>query len=105
MESVIYIVQPGDTLYAIAEKYNTTVNHIARFNGIADPNVIDVEQVLRIPITDDPEKNYEEYTVESGDTLYLIARNNGVSVCDLINMNRLTNPDLIYPGQIILIPK
>ncbi|HEY5890674.1 MAG TPA: LysM peptidoglycan-binding domain-containing protein [Acidimicrobiia bacterium] len=45
-----------------------------------------------------------DYTVEKGDSLYEIARDNGVSLTDLIKANDLANPNLIYPGQVIIIP-
>ncbi|MBZ9685032.1 DUF3794 domain-containing protein [Clostridium estertheticum] len=45
----IYIVQSGDTLWKIAKKYNTTMQEVARVNGIEDPNVIKVSQKLIIP--------------------------------------------------------
>lgn len=103
METVIYVVKKGDTLYEIAKMFDTTVNAIARYNGIADPDVISINQVLRIPVTTVTEEETNEYIVQSGDTLYRIARNHGVSVSDLINLNRLTTPDLIYPGQVLKI--
>ncbi len=103
MDTILYTVQDGDTLYSIAQRFQTTVNNIARYNGIADPDVIYADQVLRIPVTRVPDDETDEYTVQSGDTLYKIARNYGVSVTDLINLNRLTHPDLIYPGQVLRI--
>jgi LysM repeat protein len=45
-----------------------------------------------------------DYTVEKGDSLYKIARDNGVSLADLIKANNLSNPNVIYPGQVIVIP-
>lgn len=46
----------------------------------------------------------EEYTVQSGDTLAKIARRYGVSLDQLIAANRLDNPNLLYPGQVLIIP-
>ncbi len=48
-QAVTYTVQPGDTLYAIAVKYGTTVQAISAANNIANPNLIRVGQVLKIP--------------------------------------------------------
>jgi LysM repeat protein len=45
-----------------------------------------------------------DYTVKSGDTLGRIARDNGVSLSDLIDANDISNPNLIYPGQVLVIP-
>jgi LysM repeat protein len=45
-----------------------------------------------------------EYTVQRGDTLSEIARDHGVSTSDLVEFNELANPDLIHPGDVILIP-
>ena len=45
-----------------------------------------------------------EYTVQRGDTLSEIARDHDVSLSDVIELNELTNPDLIHPGDVILIP-
>jgi len=49
LPSVTYTVKPGDTLYAIAVKYGTTVQAIAAANNISNPNLIRVGQVLVIP--------------------------------------------------------
>jgi LysM repeat protein len=45
-----------------------------------------------------------EYTVQRGDTLTEIARDHGVTLSEVVNLNEIGNPDLILPGQLILIP-
>ena len=45
-----------------------------------------------------------DYTVRQGDTLSEIAEDHDLSVSDLVKANKLSNPDLIHPGQILLIP-
>lgn len=121
-----YTVQPGDTLYRIAVQFGTTVQAIVDLNDIENPDVIYVGQVLQIP-SDDPPPPPDptptpppgptptpppppppggsfEYTVQPGDTLYGIATQFGVTVQSIIDLNNLLNPDLIYVGQILLIP-
>ena len=46
---ILYIVKPGDTLWKIAKKFNSTIEDIARMNGIEDSNKLDVGQKLYIP--------------------------------------------------------
>ena len=49
MDNIIYVVVPGDTLWKLSKRFNTDVHTIASYNGIADPDVLQVGQVLRIP--------------------------------------------------------
>ena len=98
----IYIVKKGDTLFDIAKMYNTTPEALADYNGITDINSIEPGQILRIPGRDYMSA-LDKYTVRSGDSLWKIAKRFGTTVVDLINLNKLTNPDLIYPGQILIL--
>jgi spore germination protein len=96
-----YTVRSGDTLYAIAQRYGVTVNDILASNPqIKDPAMIYPGQVIQIPGA-----GQTAYTVKSGDTLYAIARRYGVTVDDILESNpQITDPELIYPGQVIAIP-
>lgn len=49
-----YVVKSGDTLSAIARRYNTTYQELARYNNIANPNLIYVNQVIKIPNAEKP---------------------------------------------------
>jgi LysM repeat protein len=95
-----YTVEVGDTLYGIARKFNTTISNIQAFNYIPNPNLIYVGQVLVIP--ESPAEAII-YTVQPGDTLYSIAQAHGTYVNNLIIFNYLTNPNLIYPGQQLVV--
>ncbi len=101
-EYIVYKVEPGDTLYSIAKKYNTSPEAIKEYNKLTS-NLLTINQVLQIPI----EKRVMEnsiYTVKKGDTLYKIANNYGVTVKELMNLNNL-NSTLLTIGDSILIPK
>lgn len=105
MDTVIYVVQQGDSLFEIAKKYHTTVNMIARYNGIADTDFLEVGRVLRIPVSTIPSMNVKtEYTVQSGDTLEKIADKFGTTVEVLVRFNGIADSDNIEAGQIIKIP-
>ena len=94
-----YTVQPGDTLWGIAERYGTTVSALAAANGIRNPSLIYPGQVLRIP----GGTAERTYTVQPGDTLWGIAERYGTTVSALAAANGIRNPDLIYPGQVLRI--
>ena len=95
-----YTVHEGDTLSGIASMYGTTYQHLAEINGIANPNIIHVGQVIKIDGGSAPTQS-EYYTVQSGDTLSGIASRYGTTWQRLQQMNGISNPNLIYAGQTI----
>ncbi len=94
-----YTVQAGDTLTAIANKYGTTVDSLVALNSIADKNKIYVGQILKISGT--TSNNSTSYTVQAGDTLSGIASKFGTTYQELARINNISNPNLIYVGQVI----
>ena len=104
LEEAIYIVKRGDTLSQIALNYNTTVNQIARENGISNPNLIYPGQRLIIKTQGNgTELGHSFYKVVRGDTLYSIARRYNTTIANIVMLNRIQNPNLIYPGQCLKI--
>ncbi|NPV93372.1 MAG: LysM peptidoglycan-binding domain-containing protein [Firmicutes bacterium] len=95
-----YTVVSGDTLGQIARDYNSTVANILKFNRIPDPDMIFPGQRIVVPLSP-PEAII--YTVNPGDTLYLIARKYGTQVNNLIRFNYLFYPYTIYPGQQLVV--
>ena len=93
----IYTVKKGDSLYSIAQRFNTTVKEIQKLNYLKTVN-LKVGQELRIPEIYSNEEiilpNYNNYIVKKGDTLYSIAKNNNVSVDTIIKDNNLSNTNL-----------
>lgn len=103
METVMYTVQEGNTLWGIANFFGTTVEEIAALNTIEDDEMIYPGQVLTIPVEKPIPPKY--YAVRPGDTLYSIAKRYGLTVNGILCMNRLANPNLIYPGQMLRLRK
>lgn len=99
-----YIVKKGDSLYSIAKKYDTTISDIKDLNNLKTNN-LSIGQLLKIP-----EKNpgdislpsFISYTVKKGDTLYSIAKENNISVDEIIKDNSFSNNNLSV-GQILKI--
>ncbi len=95
---VNYVVQKGDNLYTIANKYGVTVDQIKQANNLTS-NILKIGQILIIPGT----TNYANYTVKSGDSLWKIANTYGTTVEKLKTINNLTT-NLLTIGQELLIP-
>ena len=94
-----YTVQKGDTLYNIANKYNTTVNELKELNNL-NSNTLSIGQTLKLPSN---ENNNIIYTVQSGDTLYSIAQKFGTTVSAISSLNNLTTT-VLSVGQKLLLP-
>ena len=94
-----YTVVAGDNLSSIAAKFNTTVSSICRLNNISNPNLIYPGQVLKINETNSSVR----YTVVAGDNLSAIASKFNTTVSNICNLNNISNPNLIYVGQVLTI--
>jgi LysM repeat protein len=99
-----HVVQPGETLYRIAVRYGITVEQLAAANGITNPALIYVGQVLVIPGSTGSTGSSRTYIVQPGDTLYAIARRFSTTPDVLIRLNGLVNANVLYVGQILVLP-
>jgi LysM repeat protein len=112
--STTHVVRAGDTLWAIASRYGTTVAAVAAANGIANPSFIRVGQQLVIPgataappaaPTPAPAASASTvHVVQAGETLWAISGRYGVSVAAIATANQLANPSFIRVGQQLVIP-
>ncbi|MCT3046357.1 LysM peptidoglycan-binding domain-containing protein [Leuconostoc mesenteroides] len=101
-------VQSGDTLSKIAAANNTTVDALAKANGISNKDLILAGSSLEINATQEVSGLSEDgtsYTVQSGDTLSKIAEKTGVDVSVLSSLNSLSNTDLVLTGQELSLTK
>ncbi|MFN8379022.1 MAG: LysM peptidoglycan-binding domain-containing protein [Anaerolineae bacterium] len=119
-----YVVRPGDTLFGIALRFNTTVSALQRANNISNPNLIYVGQRLIIPppgstgavptaitvpsnsvgIEIPPTNVSRTHTVMPGDNLYSIAIRYNTTVAAIADANDIANPNLIFVGEVLTIP-
>lgn len=105
-----YTVKSGDTLSAIASRYGMTVNALVTLNGIQNANLIYPGQSLRVADSGQGSNVSQKattttttstYTVRYGDTLSGIASRYGTSASTLASINGISNPNWIYPGQVL----
>lgn len=98
-----YIVKSGDTLSAISQKYNITYQKIAQDNNISNPNLIYPNQKLKIYTNVSQGTNEIIYIVKKGDCLCNIAKKFNTTVEKIAKDNNITNVDLIYVNQKLII--
>ena len=100
-----YTVVSGDTLWLLAQRFGTTVDTIRQLNSLTS-DALSIGQVLRIPGssgTTPPPTGTFNYTVVSGDTLWLLAQRFGTTVDTIRQLNNLTS-DALSIGQVLRIP-
>lgn len=105
---VVHIVKPGEGLYAIAAQYGVSADAIASANNIQNYELLRVGQRLYVPGVQldvfPSAANQQVHIVQPGEGLLQIAVIYGVSAQAIAELNNLTDSDLIYPGQQLLIP-
>lgn len=108
--STPYVIRSGDTFYAIARRFNTTVAALTAANPRVDPNNLRVGQLICIPTAAAPPTaacpaGSAPYTIRSGDTFYRIAQRAGISLSALTAANPGVDPNRLRVGQVICVPR
>ncbi len=111
-QTITHTVEKSDTLYSLGRKYGVSVDDIRSANAMGSSNTITIGQKLIIPgqsnqtssETATSNKQYDEYKVVSGDTLYSISRKSDISVDELRNINNLSATSVLKIGQVLKVP-
>ncbi len=123
-DTVLYTVVAGDTVWGIAQRYESSIDAIIEVNGLNSTGFLSIGQTLVVPIntvyTQPPtftpvptlsggsggpvNPGVITYTVQAGDTLTTIAQRTNTTVATLAQINNIVNPHLILPGQVLQIP-
>lgn len=97
----IYVVQPGDTLFGIAQRFGVSFVDLLALNQLPNPEQLVVGQAILIPR---PPRTPLVYTVVPGDTLFQLANLFGTTVAAIAAANNITDPNQIFVGQRLIIP-
>jgi LysM repeat protein len=106
----VYVVAKGDTLSLIAKRFGISLAELQKLNGITNPDQIAVGQKLRVPAATSGSSatstsgQGKTYAVQQGDTLFKIALRFGVTIAALQSANNISDPNKVYPGQVLKIP-
>ena len=101
----IYIVQEGDTLWNIAQRFGVPVNELVSFNQIADPSNISPGDELVIPGLEGVQGVLETKTVPYGEDLLSLSRRYQIPMGTLSRLNHLTSPNELYSGSDLILPE
>ena len=103
-KEITYTVRYGDSLWKIANRYGVSVNSLVTLNNIQNPNLIYPGQQIKVKVSsNNNQANTLYYRVRRGDSLWRIARRYRTTVSNLVRLNNIKNPNLIYIGQILRI--
>ena len=116
-DELIHVVGRGETIYSISRRYQVDANDLMRANNITDPSTLQAGRRLIIPSSavsqNAPLPNTQiaanvqtlvDYRVVRGDTLYSIARNNGITLQNLLEINNFSANHVIRAGDVIKVP-
>jgi murein DD-endopeptidase MepM/ murein hydrolase activator NlpD len=95
----VYIVQPGDTLWAIARIFNVTLEDLIDANGISDPSIINVGNQLVIPGLEGLNGVLTLGTVPFGESFWSLSRRYQIPFEIMARLNRYTSPDEVAAGS------
>ena len=101
----IYQVQSGDTLASVASKFGSSISDLSRLNGIMVGSILMPGEYIVVPKRQMENPYFVNYVVKKGDNIYDIAKKININPGQLLRLNGLNETDIIYPDQIILLPR
>lgn len=102
IKNELYTIKKGDTLSKIAKKYKINLEELLIINNLTIKDIIYPGQRLKIEFN---QNNKDRYIVRKNDTLAKIAEKNKTTVEDILKSNSISNPNMIYPNQVLLLDK
>ena len=108
---LIHVVGKGETIYSISRFYGVAADDLMKANGISDPSKLQFGTKLTIPVSGGSPVSVlpaavslVNYKAVKGDTLYSIARTNGISLQNLLDINKFSSSHVLKVGDVIKVP-
>jgi len=98
-----HVIRQSETLYSVSRGYKVSIHELMAANADLTRETFHTGKTIRIPLFE-AETGYHRYTVKSGETLYDIARINGVSMDALVEINHELRTQRLYDGMVLVIP-
>jgi membrane-bound lytic murein transglycosylase D len=98
---ISHIVEPGDSLWKLAKKYDTEVKIIRKINYL-ESDLLSLKDTLLIPLSSTKSNNfipYEMHIVSEGDTLWSLSKKYNIDIKDITRMNSLSPDTILQLGQ------
>ncbi len=99
-----HLIKTGETLYSVSRTYKVSIAEIKAVNTGLGEDTFHAGKTIRIPVFAQPGQ-YHKYTVKSGQTIYDVARDNNVSIENLVEINPELMTERVKDGMILVIPK
>ena len=107
MQTLQHKVVKGETLGAIASRYDVSLDYLMQVNNLSSPHYLRVGQELTL-LSDDPTKDVvslgANHTLQRGETIWDLSQQYDVSVDEIVAFNHITDPHRLQAGQAIAIP-
>ncbi|MDR0322557.1 MAG: M23 family metallopeptidase [Treponema sp.] len=114
-DDLIHVVGRGETIYSLSRFYSVTADELMLANGITDPSTLQAGRRLVIPVSSDTPASVTvnaqtnaqtlvNYRAVRGDTLYSIARTNGITLQRLLEINGFSSNHVLRVGDVIRVP-
>jgi N-acetylmuramoyl-L-alanine amidase len=108
VKTMTYRVKRGDTLNAIAFRYETTLTTLLNLNQMKINDPLYVGRKILIPVAEVEtigQRPLKRYTVKKGDTLFSLAKSSSMTIDELRRINNMTDADVLWLGQKIMLPQ
>ncbi|AIE59005.1 LysM peptidoglycan-binding domain-containing protein [Bacillus methanolicus] len=95
---IIHVIQRGETLWQVANRYGVSISQIVTANELPNADRLVIGQALVIPVA------ARQHTVRTGETLWQIAQRYGIPIRSILQANQISDPSVLYPGMVLFIP-